>query len=145
MDVSPSETKILVTDDTVIDLRTNKKIELNWNLEDYWELYWTSDETRIYRCCYFYADLTTGISHRFEVTDLQDINGNHVRSSVLSFRNGFWVRDDTYFLVWWLAVDDGDIKYLPMFDPATKIFYDVREAAGIPEDFTSLYIVDKGI
>ena len=26
-----------------------------------------------------------------------------------------------------------------MFDPATKLFYDVREVAGIPEDFTSLY------
>lgn len=142
LDISPSGTKILVAENTLntlIDLRTTKKIKLNWNLEDYWELYWTSDETRIYRCCYFYADLATGISHRFEVTDLQDINGNHVRSSVLSFRNGFWVRDDKYFLVWWQAVDDGDIKYLPMFDPAEKIFYDVRKMAGIPEDFTSLY------
>jgi hypothetical protein len=144
LNVSPSKTKILIDGNTLIDLRTNKKIDLAWSLEDYQEqvlsgLFWTSDETRIYRCCYFYADLTTGISHRFQRSDFHFTNGDHLNASGLWFQNGFWVRDDKYFLVWWQAVDDGDIKYLPMFDPATKIFYDVREMAGIPEEFTSLY------
>ena len=139
LDVSPSGTKILLTDETAIDLRTNKKVELNWDLEDYWEFYWTSDETRIYRCCYYYADLITGMSYRFKRSDFQTSNGNHLDDSGLWFHSGFWVLDDAYFLVWWHAVDDGDIKYLPLFDPATKIFHDVREMAGIPEEFTSLY------
>ena len=144
LNFSPSKTKILVDGDTLIDLGTGKQIKLNWSLENYDEqvlsgLFWTSDETRIYRCCYFYADLTTGISHRFERSDFHFPNGNHLDSSGLWFQNGFWVQADKYFLVWWQAVDDGDIKYLPMFDPATKLFYDVRELAGIPEDFTSLY------
>ena len=143
-DVSPSGKKIFVSDNQIIDLETNKKINLNWSLEDYQEqilsdLFWASDETRIYRCCYFYADLITGTSHRFERSDFHFTNGDHLDSSGLWFYNDYWVRDDKYFLVWWQAVTDGDIKYLPMFDPAEKIFYDVREMAGIPEDWTSLY------
>ncbi len=51
--------------------------------------------------------------------------------------NGEWVRDNAYFLVEWSWVDDGDIRYLPMFDPAKKIIYDVREMAGISEDWHS--------
>jgi hypothetical protein len=145
LDVSPSGTKILIAEDTLIDLRTSKKIRLVWPLQPYEEdmlseLYWTyPDETQVYRCCYFYADLTTGTSYRFEVSDLELTNGKHVRSSVLPFRHGQWVRADKFFLVWWQPVDEGDVKYLPMFDPATKIFYDVRAMAGIPEDFTSVY------
>lgn len=144
LNFSPSRTKMLVDEDILIDLRTGKQIKLNWSPENYDEqvlsgLFWASDETRIYRCCYFYADLMAGISHRFKRSDFQNINCNHLKDSGLWFQMGFWVRDDTYFLVWWQAVDDGDIKYLPMFDPATKTFYDIREMAGIAEEFTSLY------
>jgi hypothetical protein len=140
-DISPSRTKILINNDTIIDLRTNEKINLNWGMEDYSEpvlssLFWTSDETRIYRCCYFYADLTSGISHRFERSDFYASNGNHLNSSGLWFQQGQWVQNDSYFLVRWSYVDDGDIRYIPMFDPATKLFYDVRERAGISEDLT---------
>ncbi len=141
LSVSPSRTKILISEDTLIDLRANKTVKLAWSLENYDEqvlsgLYWTyPEETRVYRCCYFYADLNTGTSHRFERSDFQDTNGNHLDSSGLWFHRGQWVRNDTYFLVQWNWIDDGDIRYLPMFDPAEKLFYDVREMAGIPEDW----------
>lgn len=142
VDVSPSGTKILLGDNTVIDLRTNKRSTLAWSLEDYHEdmlsdLFWTSDEKRIYRCCYFYVDLTTETSYRFERSDFQDTNGNHLDPSGLWFYRGRWVRNDTYFLVEWSMVDDGDIRYLPMFDPAKKTFYDVREVAGISDEWTA--------
>jgi WD40 repeat protein len=144
LSVSPSRTKILIADDTLIDLRTNEKINLNWSLEGYQEqilsgLFWTSDETRIYRCCYFYADLNSGTSFRYGRSDFLDRNGNQINYEGLWLQRGFWVLNDKYFLVWWQAVDDGDIKYLPMLDPAKRILYDVREMAGIPEEFTSLY------
>lgn len=115
---------------------------LNWNLEDYYgpqflNYYWTyPDETRIYRCCYFYADLTTGVSHRFERSDFQDSNGNHLDPIGLWFHQGEWVRDNKYFLVHWLAVDDGPVRYQPLFDPATKLFYDLWELAGVSPDLT---------
>ena len=144
-DVSPSGTKILISEDTLIDLRTNKTIKLSWSLENYYEphlsdLYWTHpEETRVYRCCYFYADLTTGISHRFIRSDFQDTNGNHLDAVGLWFHQGEWVRDNKYFLVHWLAVDDGPVRYQPLFDPATKLFYDLWELAGISPDLTWLY------
>lgn len=143
MDVSPSGTKVLITDDTLIDLRFNKKIKLNWSLENHdaqmlSRLFWTSDETRIYRCCYFYADLAEGIRYSFKRSGFQDTNGSHLNELGLWFHNGLWVRGDSYFLVRWQTVEEGDPKYLPMFNPATKIFYDVREMAGIPKDFTGV-------
>jgi len=75
--ISPSGTKILITENTLIDLQTNKKTNLNWSFENYyepisWGHYWTSDETRIYRCCYFYADLVNGKSFRFKESDFLD-------------------------------------------------------------------------
>jgi len=143
-DISPSGTKILIGENTLIDLRTNKMIKLDWSLEDYNEphlsyLYWTyPDETRVYRCCYFYADITSGISERFQRSDFQDTDGNHLDPIGLWFHQGEWVRDNTYFLVSWLAVDDGPVRYLPMFDPATKLFYDVMEMAGLPGDWEAV-------
>jgi hypothetical protein len=142
--VSPSKEKVLIDNNILIDLRTNSRTTLAWSLDEYEEqvlsgVFWTSDETRLYRCCYFYADLSKGISHRFKRSDFTFTDGTHLKEGGLWFQNGYWVRDDSYFLVWWQAVDDGDIKYLPLFDPATKVFYDVREMAGIPEEFTSLY------
>ncbi len=145
LDVSPRGTKILASEDTLIDLKTNKTIKLDWSLEDYNEphlsyLYWTyPDETRVYRCCYFYADITSGISERFQRSDFQDINGNHLDDSGLWFHQGEWVRDNKYFLVHWLAVDDGPVRYQPLFDPATKLFYDLWDLAGISPDLTWRY------
>jgi hypothetical protein len=140
-EVSPSKEKILIDNNILIDLRTNNRITLAWSLEDYQEqmlseAFWTTDETRLYRCCYFYADLTKGISHRFERSDFHDTNGNHLRSLGLWFYRGQWVRNDTYFLVQWSWIDDGDIRYIPMFEPAKKLFYDVREMAGISPDLS---------
>jgi len=142
IDISPSGTKILLEQDTLLDLRTDRRITLDWSLEDYNQfdltgLFWTSDEKRAYRCCYFYADLTTGVSHRFERSDFQFADGTHLDPDGLWFHRGEWIRNDTYFLAEWSMVDDGDIRYLPMFDPATKLFYDVRKLAGISDEWSA--------
>jgi hypothetical protein len=140
--VSPSGTRILIADDTLIDLRTNKVIKLEWGRagdqeQTFSNVHWTSTETRLYRCCYFYADLETGTSHRFEETSFRDAEGNPLVYSGLQPSQGRWVRNNTFFLTQWSREEDGDIRYLPMFDPATKVLYDVRKMAGIPEDWSS--------
>jgi len=139
LDISPKGTKILLTDYKVIDFKTNKKIELNWNLvpyEYYWDFYWTSDETRIYRCCYFYADLVSEKNFQFAESDFLDSQGNLFEYSGLSMYRGRWIQDDSRFLVEWSWGEDGDIRYLPMFDPATRTIFDVRRSAGISNDWT---------
>jgi hypothetical protein len=139
--VSPSNEKVLIDNNILIDLRTNSRTTLAWSLEDYEEqmlseVFWTSDETRLYRCCYFYADLTNGTSYRYTESDFLDRQGNPLNYEGLWMYRGEWVQDDKYFLVWWSYLDDGDIRYLPMFDPAEKLLYDVREMAGISPDLT---------
>jgi hypothetical protein len=140
VDVSPSGTKIFLNDNTLIDLRTNKRITLDWSLKYYPEdpfsnLFWTSDETRIYGCCYFYADLTAGTSYSSTRSDFQDVNDNHQEPWGVVYR-GAWIQNDTYFLPEWNWLDDGDIRHLPMLAPAKKVAIEVREKAGIPEDWS---------
>jgi dipeptidyl aminopeptidase/acylaminoacyl peptidase len=127
-------------DNTLIDLQTNKSTTLAWNLEYYpkdmfSDLFWTSDETRIYRCCYFYADLTTGTSYSSTRSDFQDINDNQREPWGLVYPGG-WIQNDTYFLPEWNWLDYGDIRQLPMLDPAKKRVVEVRAEAGIPEDWS---------
>jgi WD40 repeat protein len=141
MDVSPSGTKILLADSTVIDLRTNRKIILAWGPYLYSEdmaynFYWTLDETRLYRCCYYYADLRAGVSYHSQRSDFQDTNDNQWGPQGWLVYRGGWIQNDTYFLPDWNWLDDGDIRYLPMLDPAQKRIVEVRAEAGIPEDWS---------
>jgi hypothetical protein len=147
-DISPSGEKILIDGDTLVDLRTNTRISLAWpsyegdypRSSDY---YWTfPDETRVYHCCFYYADRSNNKSFRFRITEdwqLADVNTMeeaYSPSSVLPFMKGEWVRDNQFFLVHWNWVDDGDIRYLPMIDPGKRVIYDVQEKAGVPPDLT---------
>ncbi len=75
LDVSPSGTKILLDPDTLVDLRTNTRIKLSWptfegeDVAFYTNYYWSPDETRLYHCCSYFADLSSGESFRFRIND----------------------------------------------------------------------------
>ena len=137
--VSPSRTKIIVADDTIIDLRSNKIVDLDWYMNEddgsgmlSFSPYWSSDEERVYRCCFHFADIHTGDSFDFNMDDLV---GTGKKLPLYSTHlSGKWVRNNNYFLIDWNWVYEGDQNYLPMFDPASKKYYDVREKAGIPPD-----------
>ena len=137
--ISPSRTKIVVDDDSLVDLRTNKTTKLAWNINydyDYApRIYWSSDETRIYRCCYHFADTKTGESYSFDMSKLEGFgveppNYSHTHA------NGQWVRNDDYFLIGWSVVDNGYPDFFPMFDPVAKKYYEVSERVGVPADWT---------
>jgi hypothetical protein len=143
LDVSPSGMKILVEDDTIIDLRNNKISDLAWYM-DYdlampfsSKLYWSSDETRVYRCCFYYADLRADKSYNFEWSDMRGADGKPVSFSMHPHVDGQWVRNDTYFLVKWdyWTVSYGDP--IPLFNPTEMKYYDLAEMAGISPSLTS--------
>ncbi|MBN2118323.1 MAG: hypothetical protein JW730_17235 [Anaerolineales bacterium] len=140
--VSPSGEKILVDDDTIIDLRNDKITDLTWHmdydLEREPKLYWSSDETRIYRCCFYFADLKTGESYNFEWGDLRGTDGKPVSSPMSGHSYGQWVRNDTYFLIEWNYFYDSSAHDIPMFSPSEKTYYDLVEKAGIPSDLFDL-------
>jgi hypothetical protein len=136
LSVSPSGTKILVDEDTLIDLRNNKITDLGWymdyDLERSPNLYWSSDEARLYRCCFYFADLKTGKSYSFKWSDLRGVNGKPVSSPVIPHTHGQWVRNDNFFLVKWDYFSDYSADYIPMFSPVEKKYYDLAEMTGIP-------------
>lgn len=137
--ISPSGTKILVDDDTVIDLRKDEIIDLAWHmnydLERTPRLFWSSDETRLYRCCFYFADLKTGKSHNFEWSDLRGKDGNPASFQILPHTNGEWVRNNNYFLVEWNWFNDYSADYIPMFSPVEKKYYDLSDMTGISASF----------
>ncbi len=132
LNISPSGTKILIDPDILVDLRTNTRIKLSWptfegeDVAFYTNYYWSADETRVYHCCSYFADLSSGESFRFrindsfQVADVPTIEESSPYFNGLPYMNGEWVRDNTFFLVHWSIVDDGDIRYLPMFDPVKE-------------------------
>jgi hypothetical protein len=137
-DVSPSGTKIRVAKDTILDLRTNKKFRLVWPKNNRElrlpRLYWNDDETRIYQCCYYFGDISTGKSYSFEMSEFHGTGARPSDSAIHGY--GQWVRNGDYFLIEWSVVDDGYPDFFPMFDPTVKKYYEVSEMAGIPQDWT---------
>ena len=136
--VSPSRTKILVNDDSIIDLRSNKKMPLAWHInydDDYApRIYWSSDETRVYRCCYYFADTATGKTYGFEPSEFEGTGAKPSANAAHSY--GQWVRNDDYFLIEWSIVDNGYPDFFPLFDPVARKYYEISEMAGIPSDWT---------
>jgi DNA-binding beta-propeller fold protein YncE len=56
---------------------------------------------------------------------------------------GGWIQNDTYFLPEWNWLDHGDIRHLPMIDPAKRMVVEARAKAGIPEDWSCTDIDDS--
>lgn len=136
--VSPSGEKILVDEDTIIDLRNNKIIDLAWHMDYDLEispkLYWSSDETRVYRCCFYFADFKTGESYNFEWSDLRGADGKPISFSMHPHDDGQWVQNNNYFLVKWGYWTVSYNDPIPMFSPMEKKYYDLAEMIGIPSD-----------
>ncbi|HET9909005.1 MAG TPA: hypothetical protein VFQ23_20310, partial [Anaerolineales bacterium] len=139
--VSPRGEKILVDEDTIIDLRNNKITDLAWHMNydvgDSSTLYWSSDETRLYRCCFYYADLKTGKGYNFAWSDLRGMDGEPLTIPMHPHQYGHWVRNDSYFLIEW---DYWTILYgdpIPMFSPSEKKYYDIAKIAVIPASVVS--------
>jgi dipeptidyl aminopeptidase/acylaminoacyl peptidase len=134
--VSPSGKKILVDEDTIIDLRTGQIADLAWH-KDYdfgssQKLYWSSDETRLYRCCFYFADLKTGKSYNLEWNDLQGADGKPISFTLMSPHvGGQWVRNDTYFFPTWSYMSDaGDPRII--FSPIEKKYYFIDLPSTLP-------------
>lgn len=139
--VSPSGTKILVDDDTWIDLSSGKTVDFGW-IMDSWPAnnatpLWSPNEKRVWRCCYHYGDADTG-----EGLDILQggitVNGQPA-PGFINPTLGRWLGND-YFLP---ESDWGDMHvfdslgFVPIFDPAAKTFRNLVEYAGLPANFNS--------
>jgi len=140
--VSPKGTKVMVNDNAIIDLHNNKITNLTWHIDrdkDYSlgispKLYWSSDETQVYRCCFYYANLNTGKSYNFEWGDLHGPDGKPMPLPMNPYHTGGqWVRNDTYFFPSWdyMSYAGGPTG---MFSPTTKKYYFIELSSTPPID-----------
>jgi hypothetical protein len=142
--ISPSTTKILIADDTWIDLTTGKIVDFAWyqnvgGMDSFsFRPIWSPDETRVYACCYLYGDAKTGKSFGIPYDNIT-IDGKEVdkKSMDRPLYNsyGTWVLNDTYLLSQWDAFYDSTPSFIPLFDPAAKTYRNLNKLAGLPFDF----------
>jgi len=142
--VSPSGTKILVDDDTWIDLSSEKTIDFNWDMDfmrddKAWPI-WSPNEKRVWRCCYHYGDADAGEGLDIPEKDI-DLGGPLVDGSLHAFY-GRWLGND-YFLPesgWEDMRPFDSLGFIPIFDPAAKTFRNLVEYAGLPANFNDPYL-----
>mgnify|MGYP001343491111 CR=1 FL=1 len=137
--VSPSGTKILVDDDTWIDLSSGKTVDFGWIIDSWQDKnarpIWSPNEKRVWRCCYHYGDADTG-----KGLDIRNITVDG--QSVPGFINatlGRWLGND-YFLpesAWADQHPFYSLGFIPIFDPAAKTFRNLVEYAGLPANFNN--------
>ncbi len=138
--VSPSGTKILVDDDTWIDLATGRIVDFAW-YQDQEGFYfpqpiWSQDETRVYTCCYLYGDASTGASYRIRPDEISI--DEKPADGTLFHSGGEWVLNDKYLLVQWDMFYDTNPGFIPLFDPEAKTYRNLNTMAGIPAEYMGL-------
>lgn len=128
IDVSPSGTKILLDEDTWVDLVSGKIADFAWyKYKDFApdQIFpilppiWSSDETQVFYCCYFYGNARTGRSQTWPSTNIF---------------NGTWVKNNKYLLLQYHTYWGVDPGYIPLYDPVTNTTLSLNELAGIPAD-----------
>ena len=87
---------------------------------------WSSDETRLFDCCFGYADANTGEYGYFWLGELHQVGRGG--GGPLSSR---WVLSDTRVMVEW-DFYDGDKPAVPLIDPQAQAYVDLCDVAGLP-------------
>lgn len=134
--ISPSGNKILV-DDTWIDLKSKKMVDFAWyfGVAETWVPFWSPDETRVFMCCYYYGNASTGESYNLlnEDTIFEGKPIDYLKS--LRHSSGVWLNDNYV-----LAKDDGTLNMsgfegmIPVFDVQAKTYRDLIKLANLPYD-----------
>ncbi|MFZ5908736.1 MAG: hypothetical protein ACOYYU_01820 [Chloroflexota bacterium] len=147
--VSPSGNKILIADDTWIDLSNGKTIKFKWDDGTYtprWRPVWSLDENQIYFCCYFYGNAKTGESYAFSKED-SIFEGKQISQyQSIHHTHGLWL-NDTYVLAqadgFYTFFSNFDLigeSFIPIFDPSARTFRNLGKIADLPAGYTSQYV-----
>lgn len=134
--ISPSGTKILIADDSWVDLETGKIVDFNWYFGDRprWRPIWSQDETQVYMCCYFYGNATTGESY-YLLNESTIFEGKPIDfHKSLHHSHGRWLNNNYV-----LAEADGFYTFMswfegtiPVFDIQAKTYRDLIKLANLP-------------
>lgn len=142
--VSPSGARLLLSDGNWIDLSTQRKVHFDWpQLSEFYKPetaidfspIWSTDETRVYMCCYFYGDARAGKDSTPENNRIT-IDGEEPPDGFLGVNNlaGTWMLGDKYMLSQWGGMFDRNPGFVPLFDPAARTYRNLNKLANIPVD-----------
>jgi WD40 repeat protein len=114
-------------------------VDFNWSFgsRSKWRPIWSADETRVYICCYFYGNATTGES--YYLSDEDTILDGHKDKNIKSLHHshGVWLNDNFV-----LAQFDGFQTYrdgfLPVFDISARTFRNLGALANLPDAFNNM-------
>lgn len=148
--VSPSATKLLIDNGTWLDLSNGKAVDFAWQqtypATDFatfaysWGFHpiWSSDEMRVYSCCYLYGNAKTSTSYSMPYNEIT-IDGKKVDNYFsLQHFGGIWVLGDTYLLPSWGGALDGSPNFIPLFDPAARTYRNLSAMLGLPYSIENL-------
>jgi hypothetical protein len=121
--LSPSG-KILLTSPIWRNLETGQTVEFNIS-PPIWGLTWSSDETRVFNCCYGWGDATVGQYTDFSLGQLQLIgrDGGDLYSR--------WVLNDTRVVIHWDFEENDKRGMIPLINPTTQTYQDIRALADL--------------
>ena len=147
IDISPSGTKLLIADDTWVDLSSKEIVDFGWyqnnrgNPSFSFRPIWSADETRVYTCCYLYGDAKTGEGFGIPYDDIS-IDGKKRDKEEKAYWDyylynyfGTWVLNDSYLLSQWGGIWDGNPGFIPLFDPSAKTYRSLNTLSGIPSEY----------
>lgn len=140
--ISPSGTKILVADDSWVDLETGKIIDFNWYFDNYqrWKPIWSHDEMQVFMCCYFYGNAKTGESFSNEDITFEDKSvqyPNHSHGTWLN-DNFIWAQSDGFYTSTFIGI-------IPVFDVSGKTYRDLRKILNLPDNAVDMDIAPAEI
>jgi hypothetical protein len=126
--ISPSG-KHLLTADSWIDLESGRSIAHSLQLTTVFALGWSSDETRLFGCCYQYFDSATGKTSQFELGSLLPA-GRGVSPGFTGIQSA-WVVSDTYSTIEWDMQSSDSRGQVPLIVADTQAYIDLRDVAGM--------------
>ncbi len=130
--LSPSGQHLLIGS-TWFNLSTRQTIELGEADRAMRNPAWSSDETRLFDCCFGYADTRHPDQYGFFRMGSLGPAGRGAPTDFVGLRSQ-WVLSDTRVMIWYdLLTDDGS-SVIPLIDPLSQGYRDVSVLAGINTD-----------
>jgi hypothetical protein len=126
--ISPSG-KHLLTATSWIDLESGRSAVHSLQLSTVFALAWSSDETRVFGCCYQYFDSATGKTSQFELGSL--LPAGRGVSPGFSGVQSSWVVSDTYATIEWDMQSSDSRGQVPLIVADTQAYIDLRDVSGM--------------
>jgi hypothetical protein len=133
LDISPSGTKALISDDVWLDLNTGNTVDFGWDLFTHprFQPAWSVDETKIYQCCYYYGDAKAGSGYSFGRDGLR-LDGQELEVLLSLYHSqGIWL-NDRYILAQFDEIHTYNPNFILLFDPVAKTYRNLGSMVHVP-------------